>query len=88
MRQEKKGKITRCMLCVQGSKYVDYKNIKLLSKHLSSFARILPSRYTGTCIRHQKMIAESIKKARIVALLPFTTEHRQVVRPPKTTTGK
>jgi len=71
------------MLCVQGVKYVDYKNLKLLSKHLSSFARILPRRHTGTCVNHQKLIANAIKRARILAMLPYTTEHRQVIRPPK-----
>lgn len=79
----KKERMRRCMLCVQNNNYVDYKNLKLLSKHLSSFARILPRRHTGTCVRHQRLVANAIKRARILALLPYTTEHRQAVRPPK-----
>jgi small subunit ribosomal protein S18 len=71
------------MPCVQGRKYVDHKNLKMLSKYVSSFARILPRRYTHTCIRHQKMISAAIKRARFLALLPYTTEHRQVMRPEK-----
>lgn len=67
----------RCMLCVRQVKHIDYKDVQLLQKHFSNFARILPRRYTGTCVYHQKMITNNIKRARLMGLLPYTIQHKQ-----------
>lgn len=56
--------------------YVDYKNVKLLRRFMSVFDRILPSRVTGNSPKHQKMVAEAIKRARYMGLIPYTTTHR------------
>ena len=60
-----------CVLCQQGVIHVDYKNAELLSNYISYNGKILPKRITGCCAKHQRMIANAIKRARIVALLPF-----------------
>jgi small subunit ribosomal protein S18 len=63
-----------CALCLQGVEHVDYKDVELLRKYISYNAKILPRRITGICTRHQRMLANAIKRARIVALLPFVGE--------------
>jgi small subunit ribosomal protein S18 len=61
----------RCKLCTQGIDYVDYKDVEFLKKFITYNGKISPRRFTGCCAKHQKAIANAIKKARIVALLPF-----------------
>ena len=63
-----------CNLCLQGVIHVDYKNVELLNKYISANGKILPRRITGLCAKHQRMITNAIKRARIVALLPFVKE--------------
>jgi small subunit ribosomal protein S18 len=64
-----------CKLCAKGIYYVDYKNVELLQKYLTPNCKIVPRRISGLCQKHQRMIANSIKRARIVALLPFIKEY-------------
>ncbi|MDD4351723.1 MAG: 30S ribosomal protein S18 [Candidatus Gracilibacteria bacterium] len=78
LNQAKKQK--RCMMCVKQCSHADYKDLRLLSTYLSSFARILPRRYTGTCVRHQKMVTNAIKKSRLMGLLPYTIHHKQYAK--------
>ncbi|MDR0857169.1 MAG: 30S ribosomal protein S18 [Mycoplasmataceae bacterium] len=51
--------------------FIDYKDVELLKKYIAYNGKILPRRTTGICNKHQRMIANAIKRARIVALLPF-----------------
>jgi len=51
--------------------YIDYKDVELLKKFISSNGQILPRRITGTSPKHQRLLAIAIKRARIVGLLPF-----------------
>lgn len=67
-----------CMFCVRQDKYVDYKDLRRILKYISNFNRILPRRYTGSCLKHQKLLSNAVKRARLMGLLPFTTEHKQV----------
>jgi small subunit ribosomal protein S18 len=60
-----------CPLCVKGADIVDYKNPDLLKKFTSENGRILPSRIISTCASHQRRLKESVKVARMIALLPF-----------------
>jgi small subunit ribosomal protein S18 len=55
---------------------VDYKDISRLRRHLSERGKIEPRRKLGTCARHQRALTVAIKRARHVALLPFTTSAR------------
>ena len=64
----KKKKI--CQMCA--GKDVDYKNVEVIKKYISADkGKILPRRITGACAKHQRYIAGEVKKARIIALLPF-----------------
>lgn len=63
----------KCQLCIDQIKAVDYKDINLLKGFVSpSYGRILPKRVTGNCSKHQRMVTRAIKRARHLALLPFT----------------
>jgi small subunit ribosomal protein S18 len=53
---------------------VDYKNIARLRRHVNDRAKILPRRVTGTCAKHQRMVAVAIKRAREIALIPFVAD--------------
>lgn len=74
---EKKFKIREasCEFCKDGIREIDYKNVELLSKYISKKGKILPRRTTGTCAFHQRKLAKAIKRARIVALLPFVESY-------------
>jgi len=65
----KKQKV--CYFCLNNLKDVDYKDPQLLRRFLSSYLKILPKKRTGVCSKHQRKLATSIKRARIIALLPF-----------------
>ncbi|WP_071130405.1 30S ribosomal protein S18 [Enterococcus timonensis] len=56
--------------------YIDYKNIDLLNRFISERGKILPRRVTGTSAKNQRMITIAIKRARIMALLPFVGEEQ------------
>lgn len=64
----KKKKV--CYMCT--GKTIDYKDVEVLKKYINEKGKILPRRVTGACARHQRHIAEQIKRARAIALLPFT----------------
>lgn len=63
-----------CGFCVDKITSVDYKNPAKLRKYVSDRGKILPRRATGTCASHQRVLTRAIKRAREIALLPFTTE--------------
>src|SRR5688572_23585099 len=65
-----------CMFCVDGIDAVDYKDIARLRRHVAERGKIEPRRKLGTCARHQRSLTVAIKRARHVALLPFTTASR------------
>ncbi len=60
-----------CFFCVNNINEIDYKNINVLKKFISPYGEILPSKKTGVCAKHQKKLSKAIKRARIMALLPF-----------------
>jgi small subunit ribosomal protein S18 len=62
-----------CKFCVQKLK-IDYKDADGLRRFITERGKILPRRITGTCAKHQRALAEAIKRARIIALLPFVAE--------------
>ncbi|MFA5450883.1 MAG: 30S ribosomal protein S18 [Dehalococcoidales bacterium] len=64
-----------CTFCANKSTLIDYKDISLLGRYLTDRAKILPRRRTGNCARHQRALAAAIKRARYLALLPYTAEH-------------
>lgn len=60
-----------CYFCQENLKYIDYKDAATLRNFLSGQGKILPPRRTGTCHKHQRMLAQAIKRSRFMALLPF-----------------
>ena len=63
-----------CQLCVDKVEHLDYKDINRLRKFTSERGKILPRRMTGNCAKHQRQLAEAIKRARHIALLPYTVD--------------
>ncbi len=64
-----------CTFCVDHVKHIDYKEVDKLRRFVSDRAKISPRRRTGVCARHQRALATAIKRARHLALLPFTAEY-------------
>lgn len=62
----------QCYCCTANIKYVDYKNAEFLRRFLDPLGRITAKKRTSLCAKHQRMVAQAIKKARILGLLPFT----------------
>jgi small subunit ribosomal protein S18 len=58
-----------CQMCA--GKSVDYKDVAIISKYVNEKGKILPRRMTGACAKHQRVIAEQIKRARYMAILPY-----------------
>src|SRR5579871_3333583 len=67
-----------CQFCVDKIKEVDYKDLARLRRFLSERGKIEPRRKTGTCAAHQRSLNVALKRARQLALLPFTAEHIRV----------
>ncbi|HUV05323.1 MAG TPA: 30S ribosomal protein S18 [Armatimonadota bacterium] len=63
-----------CAFCVDKVESIDYKNAAKLRKYVSDRGKILARRTTGTCASHQRILTHAIKRAREIALLPFTAE--------------
>ncbi|MBQ4096506.1 MAG: 30S ribosomal protein S18 [Oscillospiraceae bacterium] len=73
-RPQKRARKKVCMFCVDRAEKIDYKDIAKLRKCMTERAKILPRRVTGTCAYHQRELTAAIKKARHVALIPYTAE--------------
>lgn len=67
------GRRKVCRFCAEKDSVIDYKDGRTLSSFLSERGKIIPSRITGNCARHQRLLTSAIKLARTMALLPFTT---------------
>lgn len=64
-----------CQFCVDKNITINYKNIDLLRRFVTEEGKIRPRRQTGTCAKHQRELAGEVKRARQIALLPFTEEN-------------
>ncbi|MEK7465200.1 MAG: 30S ribosomal protein S18 [Patescibacteria group bacterium] len=64
-------KARQCVFCSQNIKTIDYKDGELLRRFVSSQAKIIDPLHTGVCAKHQRRLANAIKRARIMGLLPF-----------------
>ena len=67
----RKGRKKVCVFCVEK---VDYKDVTRLKRFVSERSKILPRRVTGTCAKHQRELTTAIKRARHLALLPYTSD--------------
>lgn len=70
----RKGRKKVCNFCVDKVEVIDYKDISRLRRYISERAKILPRRVTGTCAFHQRELTTAIKRARAIALLPYTND--------------
>ena len=64
-----------CQFCVDKIEHIDYKDVGRLRRYLSDRAKIEPRRKTGTCAHHQRGLSVALKRARFMALLPYSAEH-------------
>ena len=71
---KKTSKKKVCVFCVDKAEGIDYKDVNKLKKYITEKGKILPRRQTGVCAEHQRELTEAIKRARIMALLPFKGE--------------
>ena len=70
-----KGRYVRkkfCRFCAEKELAIDYKNVYLIKQFVTERGKIVPRRISGTCAKHQRKLTVEIKKARLVALVPFT----------------
>jgi small subunit ribosomal protein S18 len=65
-----------CRFTAEGIKEIDYKDLDLLKQYITETGKIVPSRITGTSARYQRQLALAVKRARYLALLPYTDQHR------------
>ena len=64
-----------CAFCLDKTRAIDYKDVGTLRRYLTDRGKIKSRRKTGTCAKHQRRLATAVKRARYLALLPFTAEH-------------
>ncbi len=67
-----------CRFTAEGTKEIDYKDLNTLKAYITETGKIVPSRITGTRARYQRQLATAIKRARYLALLPYTDQHHQI----------
>ena len=63
-----------CQFCADKAEGIDYKDVEKLRKYVTERGKIIPRRVTGTCAIHQRDITTAVKRARIVALLPYVAD--------------
>ena len=73
-RPNRKGRKKVCSFCVDKVEEIDYKDVAKLRRYITERGKILPRRISGNCAKHQRQMTTAIKRARNVALLPFTCE--------------
>jgi small subunit ribosomal protein S18 len=69
-----------CAFCADKMILIDYKDVGRLRKYLSERGKIEPRRKTGTCAKHQRILTTALKRARQLALLPYTAEHQRFMQ--------
>ena len=77
MQDKRRGGMRRkkvCQFCADKTEDIDYKDVEKLRKYVTERGKILPKRITGTCSIHQRAVTTAVKRARIVALLPYVAE--------------
>ena len=74
MNRNRRSRKRVCAFCVEKAETIDYKDAAKLRRFTSDRAKILPRRVTGTCAYHQRELTTAIKRARHIALLPYTAD--------------
>lgn len=73
-RQGRRPKRKVCAFCADKNAVIDYKDVARLRRYVSERGKILPRRMSGTCAKHQREVAQAIKRARHMALLPYVAD--------------
>ncbi len=73
-RSNRRGRRKVCAFCADKVEHIDYKDTNVLRKFITERGKILPRRISGNCAKHQRMLTTAVKRARNIALLPFTSE--------------
>ena len=73
-RQEDKKKRKNCSLCADKVESIDYKDAAKLKRYLTEAGKIIPRRITGNCAKHQRALTVAIKRARHLALMPYSCD--------------
>jgi small subunit ribosomal protein S18 len=72
--KDRKPKRKVCSFCVEKIDDLDYKDAPRLRKYVSERGKILPRRISGNCARHQRALTDAVKRARVIALMPFAAD--------------
>ena len=70
------GRKRYCRFTAEGIKEIDYKDLDMLRQYITETGKIVPSRITGTSAKYQRQLAAAVKRARYLALLPYTDQHK------------
>lgn len=74
MKKDRRKKRRQCNFCADKVEHIDYKEVSKLRRYITERGKILPRRITGNCALHQRQLTSAIKRARVMALLPYTSE--------------
>jgi len=74
IKRKRFGRRKVCKFCLEKLSFIDYKDVRHLRSFVSDRGKIIPRRISGNCARHQRRLTTAIKRARTVALLPYTAE--------------
>ena len=76
MVQKRRGRRKKrvCLFCADKIVHIDYKDVAKLRKYVSERGKILPRRTSGNCARHQRIMTQNVKRARHMALMPYTQD--------------
>ena len=72
--KERKPKRKSCSICIEKLTGLDYKDTLRLRRFITERGKIVPRRISGNCAKHQRWLTDAVKRARVIALLPFTSE--------------
>lgn len=72
--QRKRPRKKTCQFCVDKVQEIDYKDVAKIRRYVSERGKIVPRRVSGNCAKHQRQLTTAIKRARIIAILPFTND--------------
>lgn len=70
----RRGRRKVCSFCVDKIESIDYKAVNKLTRYITERGKIIPRRISGNCAKHQRQLTKAIKRARQIALLPYTSE--------------
>ena len=74
--KDRRPKKKFCVFCAEKVEEIDYKDVNRLRRFLTEKGKIIPRRVTGNCAKHQRVLARAIKRAREMALIPYTSDQK------------